>query len=335
MSSVLENWSEVLRTQNLSEDKEMDFGSRWLLIVRASVFPMTITSAAIGGLLAWGDPTVADASLGNFLLATLGLVLAHAANNMINDWFDLSGGVDSEGYVRTEYAPHPILSGLISKSGLVAAIVIVNLVDLAILWHFARTLGWGVVAFALAGLFVSVFYVAPPFKLKHHGLGEPGVFVVWGPLMIGGVYYVTAGSFAPWVLVASLPYALLVTTVLIGKHCDKYEADSAKGIKTLPVLLGRERSLFLNQFLMASFFALVTCLALVGTLPVWTLAVWAAFPRMVAVWKVFDEPRPSEPPESFPIWPLWYVAWAFLFTRFAGALFVAALVVGAIWPLSL
>ena len=37
MASVLENWSEVLRTQNLSPDKRMDLGSRWLLIVRASV----------------------------------------------------------------------------------------------------------------------------------------------------------------------------------------------------------------------------------------------------------------------------------------------------------
>jgi len=333
MASVLDNWSEVLRTQNLSDDKEMDLGSKWLPIIRASVFPMTITSAAVGGLLAWGDRNVADANGFHFVLALVGLVLAPAANNMINDYFDLAGGVDSEGYVRTQYAPHPILSGLISKGGLIAAIVATNLIDLAILVYFGKTLGMGVVAFALAGLFISVFYVAPPFKLKHHGLGEPGVFIVWGPLMIGGTYSVTAGSFAPWVLVASLPYALLVMTVLIGKHCDKFDADSAKGIKTLPVILGRERSLFLNQFLMVTFFALVTCLALVGTLPVWTLAVWVAFPRMMAVWKVFGEPRPSEAPDNFPIWPLWYVAWAFLFTRFAGGMFVAGLLVGAIWPL--
>jgi len=335
MSSVLDNWSEVLRTQNLSSDRKMDLVSRWLLIVRASVFPMTITSAAIGGLLAWGDPLVEDASLVRFLLALVGLVLAHAANNMINDYFDLAGGVDSEGYVRTEYAPHPILSGLVSRGGLIAAIVALNLVDLAILVYFVRELGMGVAAFALAGLFISVFYVAPPFKLKHHGLGEPGVFIVWGPLMIGGTYYVTAGSFAPWVLVAGLPYALLVMTVLIGKHCDKFEADSAKGIRTLPVILGRERSLFLNQFLMASFLILVSCLVLVGTLPIWTLAVWGAFPRMMAVWKVFGEPRPSEQPENFPIWPLWYVAWAFVFTRLAGGLFVAGLLVGAIFDVRL
>ena len=56
-----------------------------------------------------------------------------------------------------------------------------------------------------------------------------------------------------------------------------------------------------------TFFALTSCLALVGTLPVWTLAVWLAFPRMLAVWKVFGEPRPSEAPDNFPIWATYEV----------------------------
>ena len=48
--------------------------------------------------------------------------------------------------------------------------------------YLASVRGPLIVAFALGGLFVSVFYVAPPIRLKHHGLGEPGVFLVWGPL---------------------------------------------------------------------------------------------------------------------------------------------------------
>jgi 1,4-dihydroxy-2-naphthoate octaprenyltransferase len=86
--------------------------------------------------------------------------------------------------------------------------------------------------------FISVFYVAPPIRLKHHGLGEPGVFVVWGPLMIGGTYFAVAGGIRPEIFLASVPYALLVTTVLIGKHIDKHDADKARGIRTLPVILG-------------------------------------------------------------------------------------------------
>jgi 1,4-dihydroxy-2-naphthoate octaprenyltransferase len=153
--------------------------------------------------------------------------------------------------------------------------------------------------------------------------------------MIGGTYYVTTGALPPWVLVASLPYAILVATVLIGKHLDKLEADTAKGIRTLPVILGRERSLFLNQQLMLGFFVFVLCLVLLGTLGVATLLCFAALPRLWQVLKVYSQPRPESPPPDYPIWPLWYVAWAFLVTRRAGGLFVLGLLADAIYPIHL
>src|SRR6185369_5972100 len=184
---------------------------------------------------------------------------------------------------RTVYAPHPILSGLISKNGLLLAILVANLVDLWILLKLADARGWPVIAFALAGLFISVFYVAPPLKLKHRGLGEPGVFVVWGPLMIGGTYYVTAGTLPSWVWLASVPYALVVTTVLIGKHVDKYEQDGSRGIRTLPVLLGKSFSLRLNQLLMIAFYPIVAMLVLRGMLGAGVLLVALAIPRLLTV----------------------------------------------------
>ncbi|MFQ5418227.1 MAG: prenyltransferase [Myxococcota bacterium] len=332
MASSLQNWGEILRTQNLSSDRGMDTVSRWLLITRASVFPMTITSAAIGGFLAAADPA---ASWIYFAVAMVGLLLAHAANNMINDYFDLESGVDSDEYVRAQYAPHPVLSGLISKSGLLVAIAIVNILDLGILLYLTEARGYGVAIFALLGLFISVGYVAPPIQLKHRGLGEPGVAFVWGPLMVGGTYYATTGTLEPWVLVASVPYAILVTTVLIGKHVDKFDADSAKGIHTLPVILGKERSLFLNQQLMVTYFVFVLSLVMVGSLGVWTLLTFLALPRMWEVIKTYSKPRPSEAPPGYPIWPLWYVAWAFSLTRRAGGLFVLGLVIDAFYPIHL
>jgi 1,4-dihydroxy-2-naphthoate octaprenyltransferase len=329
MASTPQNWTEILRTQNLSPDRAMDQISRWLLITRASVFPMTITSAVIGGVLAAG---VSGANWVFFAAALIGLTLAHAANNMINDYFDLEEGVDTAEYVRTQYAPHPVLSGLISKQGLLLAIAVVNLLDLAILLFLTEQRGWPVPAFALLGLFISVFYVAPPVKLKHRGLGEPGVFIVWGPLMIGGTYYVTAGSLPPWVLVASLPYAILVATVLMGKHIDKLDADSERGIRTLPVIMGRERALFLTQELMVAFFVLVLCLVLLGTFGWYSLLVFAAMPQLLQALRVYNKPKPASPPDNYPIWPLWYVAWAFRLTRLAGALLVVGLIFGACFP---
>ncbi|TFH34996.1 MAG: prenyltransferase [Anaerolineales bacterium] len=329
--SVLSNWKEVLDTANLSPDKNMDPVSRWLIITRAAVFSMTATSGLIGGLLA---AALADtANYFNFALAVIGLVLAHAANNMINDYFDMEGGVDTDEYTRALYAPHPILAGLISKRGLLTAILTINLIDAAIMIYFAVTVGWPTLVFALAGLFISVFYVAPPIKLKHIGLGEPGVFIVWGPLMIGGTYFVTAGTLPPvGVWLACIPYALLVTTVLIGKHIDKREVDREKGIHTLPVLIGERPSLWLNQGLMVIYYLVTLLLVLSGTLGVWVLLVVLALPRLRQVLKIYNEPKPSEPPENYPVWPLWFVSAAFFHNKLAGGMFVLGLILNLVLP---
>jgi 1,4-dihydroxy-2-naphthoate octaprenyltransferase len=290
---------------------------------------MTLVSALIGGLLSVGH---AQADWGLFALSMIGLIVAHSANNMINDYFDVVGGVDTEGYVRTQYAPHPILSGLISKEGLLASIAFLNIVDLAVLAVVARSRGLPAIGLALTGLFISVFYVAPPLRLKHRGLGEACVAVVWGPLMIGGTYFVTTGRLPLWVLFASVPYALLVTAVLFGKHVDKIAADTAKGIRTLPVILGERRALAATRVMMVSFYFAIAGLVAAGVLGVWTLIVLAGIPQLVGTLRVFRQQPPERAPEGYPIWPLWYVAWGFRHTRRAGVLLVAGMILNALFP---
>ena len=327
LAGLLDSWRQIVATGNLPRNRVIDPVSRWLLITRACVFSMTLTSALIGGLLAAATAPVF--AWRYFALAVLGLLVAHASNNMINDYFDTVGGVDTAEYTRALYAPHPLLSGLISNAGLKAAILACNLADVAIGLILLRARGWPVAAFALAGLFVSVFYVAPPLKLKHHGLGEPGVFLVWGPLMVCGTYYVTAGTLPGWVWLASVPYAIAVTTVLIGKHVDKYEQDRARGIHTLPVLLGREPSLRLNQALMIGFYPVVLALVVSGHIGVGVLLVAAAIPRLRQVLRAYGQPKPAAPPPGYRIWPLWYVSLAFYHNKLAGGLFVLGLAVNA------
>jgi 1,4-dihydroxy-2-naphthoate octaprenyltransferase len=332
--SLIANWKEVLDTANLSPDKEMDTVSKWLIISRAAVFTMTFTSGLIGGLLA-----IAQADNPNWLnlvLAVLGLVFAHASNNMTNDYFDMEVGVDTEDYARALYAPHPVLSGLLTKTELMVAILVVNLIDAAIMVYLAFNVGWQVLVFAALGLFISIFYVAPPLKFKHHGLGEPGVFLVWGPLMIGGTYFVTAGELPTvGIWLASIPYALAVTTVLVGKHIDKITEDRDKGINTVPVIIGERASLWLNMAMMVVFYLVVGILVYTGTLGIWVLLVVLAIPRLMSVLKIYREPKPTEPPEDYPVWPLWYVSAAFYHNKLAGGLFVVGLILNLIIPFSL
>jgi 1,4-dihydroxy-2-naphthoate octaprenyltransferase len=219
---------------------------------------------------------------------------------------------------------------MITRRGLLTAALVVNAADLAILSVLFVARGWPVVAFALGGFLLSVAYTAPPLRLKKHGLGEPTVLIVWGPLMVGGTYYAATGHLPAEVVAASLPYALLCTAVLMGKHIDKIPWDERDGTHTLPVLLGEHAARVLTQAMMVSFYVLVALLVGLGTLPIAALIVVLALPKLVTVWEPFSRPKPSEPPEGFPIWPLWYAALAFVHTRRAGGLLVLGLVVGVI-----
>jgi 1,4-dihydroxy-2-naphthoate octaprenyltransferase len=306
---------------------QVDTVSKWLVLVRACVFPLTLTSAAIGGLLAVGDPGF-DPWL--FGLAGGGLLLAHAANNLMNDLFDLESSIDTQSYPRALYAPHPVLSGLISKSGLWGAALVVNILSLTVLVLLAVERGWTIVAFALSGFVVSAGYAAPPLRLKKRGLGEPSVFVVWGPLMVGGTYYAATGSIPGEIIAASVPFALLATTVLMGKHVDKLPWDEPRRIGTLPVLLGETAARSVTLAMMVGFYVSVAALVATRVLPLPTLVVVAALPRLIPVWRAYVRPRPSEPPKGYPVWPLWYAPAAFVHSRRAGALFLAGLGVAAI-----
>jgi 1,4-dihydroxy-2-naphthoate octaprenyltransferase len=334
LSERMRVWKTAYNTANLPEGMTSppDSISKWLVITRAAVFSMTVTSGLIGGLLAIGAQQLTGEVSVNWaylLLAIVGLVVAHAANNMINDYFDLEGGIDTDDYVRAQYAPHPILSGWVTKRQLGTAILIANAIDLAILAFFVSVRGPLVLLFALGGLFISVFYVAPPIRLKHIGLGEPGVFLVWGPLMVVGTFFVATGAIPSWVWIASLPYAILVTTVLFGKHIDKIEADRKKGVRTMPVLLGERNARLVAQLLMVAFYPIVIGSALVGWIGPWVLLVVLGIPRLVSVLRVFSKPKPEVEPHSYVGWPLWFVGQAFIHTRRAGALLILGLLLNA------
>ncbi|MGE2691747.1 prenyltransferase [Mycolicibacterium pulveris] len=325
--SRLSSWMYALRTTNPPPDGRIDFVTRWLVVTRAAVLPMTLFAGLVAALLAVGEPGLDWRWL---TLAIVGIVLAHIANNLMNDLYDTSTGLDEASYPRALYAPHPVLSGLVSKRTLVLAILAVNVADLAILVVLTWARGWPVLAFGLAGFVLSVAYTAPPLRLKKRGLGEPDVLIVWGPLMVCGTYYSAVGSVGWDIVLASIPYGLLCTTVLMGKHTDKIPYDEPRGIRTLPVILGAPRARTATLAMLVGFYVLVAVAVAVGAMPWPALLVLLALPRLAKLWPYFRRPPPDEPPPNFPVWPLWYAALAWVHVRLAGALLVAGLAIGAV-----
>jgi 1,4-dihydroxy-2-naphthoate octaprenyltransferase len=329
LSDRLSAWRHAFLTTNPPEQGVVDGVTRWLVVTRAGVLPMTLTSGIMAVLLAATAPVPVDWL--NVTLAVIGLVLAHLANNLMNDLADTQVGTDTEKYPRALYAPHPILSGLVTKKQLVAGVLICQVLDLAIMLTLVARRDWWIAAFALGGLFLSWAYTAPPLRLKRIGLGELDVLITWGPLMVGGTYYAGTGTL-PWqVLAAATVYALLPTSVLMGKHIDKLPFDAPAGTTTFPVLIGERAARLVTQGMILGFYAGVVALVIARALPWPALLVVLALPMAVKAVREFGKPAPKEPPANYPVWPLWWAPIAFLHTRRAGGLLLAGMLGWAIW----
>jgi 1,4-dihydroxy-2-naphthoate octaprenyltransferase len=176
-----------------------------------------------------------------------------------------------------------------------------------------------------AGAFFVLFYTYP---LKYIGLGEIAVILVWGPLMIGGTYFVTTGVWDWNVAAVGLPYAIGATTVIFGKHIDKLPDDRVKGIHTLPVLIGETAARWTVSVMLVLQYAIVVYLVVTGFLTPVVLIVAFALPRLRTALAAYARPRPAERPEWYPAqaWPLYLVHFAFLHNRRFGLLLLVGLV---------
>jgi len=299
----------------------LDVISRWLIATRSAVLVMTFISAAIAGLLAARD---GGFDLLLWLMVTVGLLFAHATNNLVNDLTDHLKGVDKDNYFRSQYGPQPLEHGLMTKSQVLLYTAVTGLIALAAGLVLVAARGEATLALLGAGAFFVLFYTWP---LKYIGMGEVAVIIVWGPLMVGGGYYVITGQISNAVLVASLPVALAATTVLFGKHIDKLDADAAKGIRTMPVLLGERNARYATIGMLTLEYVLVGALVWSGYMSWLLLSVLGALPWYRRALMVYGSPRPAAPPAIYPpnVWPLWYSAFAFQHTRRFGGLFLLGL----------
>lgn len=304
---------------------QLDVISKWLISTRAAVLIMTFLSAAIAGILAFLD---GQFNLLYWVLLAVGLVLSHATNNLLNDITDFNRGVDQDNYYRAQYGPQPLVHGLMNKRQMFTYAAVTGLLALSAGIALIALRGGLTTLFLGLGIFFVLFYTWP---LKYIALGEIAVLIVWGPLMIGGGYYVITGAWDWNIVIASLPYALGVTGVIFGKHVDKCAMDKAKHIYTLPVLLGEKTSRFAVLGIFALQYLSVVYLVITGFFHWVMLLVFFALRSLIKIFPMFKAPKPDEKPADFPdVWPNYFVAAAFVHNREFGVMFMLGLIIWAV-----
>jgi len=262
----------------------------WFLATRPWSFPMTFISITVGTLFAYFEGVF---NIFLYILTLIGSILAHAGANVLNDYYDTKHKVDMIDAPTAKYRPHPVLTGFMTlhKLGIFGAAIFSMAVAIGIYLTIIR--GLLILIFAGLGFVFAVSYSGGPFKYKYKALGELAVFFVWGPLMTLGSYYVQTGWISWKPIVTSIPIGLLVSAVLLADNMRDTDYDRKVGIKTLPIIVGKDLALKIYSVLVTIPYIFVIILVIFEILPLWCVATIITLPKSINLIRRFKVEIPE------------------------------------------
>jgi len=182
--------------------------------------------------MAFGD----DAFHGPAAIAAMAAaLLIQVGTNYANDYFDFIKGADTEDRVGPTRATQ---AGLVSPVAMRNAFLIVfGLVVIPTGFLMFRA-GWPVFIIALVSVISGALYTGGPKPLGYIGLGDLFVVVFFGPVAVGGTYFVQTLTINSGVLIAGLSPGLLATAILVVNNLRDIQTDTISGKRTLAVRFG-------------------------------------------------------------------------------------------------
>jgi 1,4-dihydroxy-2-naphthoate octaprenyltransferase len=220
------------------------------------------------------------------MLALVGAVLLHAFVNWFNDYWDYVVGVDRVGVGTTIYRPHALIEGIMEPRRLLTLGFSLAAVSILIGLYIALNGRPLALPIGVAGLLVGFLYSLPRVGFKYNALGEPAVFIAFGPLMFLGSFYAATGSLDLRALVTSAPLGMLITAVLLANNIRDVESDSKSGIKTLAIILGPRGSTILYSTLMLGSIAYTLTLIALRALPITSIITILILPQVANLTRV-------------------------------------------------
>ena len=207
--------------------------SIWLSAARPKTLPAATAPVIVGCALAVGDGAFA---LLPSLTALLGAILIQIGTNYANDYYDFVKGTDTATRVGPTRATQ---AGLVTPAQMKRATVLVFALALLVGWYLVQHAGWPILLIGLLSIAFGLLYTAGPFPLGYNGLGDIFVLIFFGPVAVGGTYFVNTLEFSSQSLIAGLMPGLFSVGILTVNNLRDIDTDRIAGKKTLAVRFGR------------------------------------------------------------------------------------------------
>jgi len=211
----------------------------WIIASRPKTLTVAIAPILVASAMAWED---GGFHLGAMLVCTLCAVLITIGTNFCNDYSDFIRGADTsdrKGPTRVTQA------GLIQPRHLKTATLVIFIVAAQLGGYLIYRGGFPILIIGVLSILSGILYTAGPWPYGYKGLGDIFVLIFFGPVAVGGAYYVQTLSLPPLVIIAGLATGLLATAILVVNNIRDREEDQMANKKTLVVRYGRTFGVFL------------------------------------------------------------------------------------------
>lgn len=239
----------------------------WILAARPKTLWAAVSPVVVGTALAI---EAGGFHAGAAIVALLGAVLIQIGTNFSNDYSDFVQGADTEervGPLRVTQA------GLVSPSAVRTAAIVVFGAAFASGMYLVWRGGWPILLVGVLSIISGILYTAGRNSLAYLGLGDLFVLIFFGPVAVGGTFYVQALSLPAFVVVAGLGPGFLAVAILLANNIRDVEQDRIAAKRTLVVRFGRNFGIGLYAACLAGAALVPVLLYLMGD---WRMGVLAA-----------------------------------------------------------
>lgn len=205
----------------------------WALAIRPKTLPAALSPVVIGACMAFGDGV---GHVPSVVAAAVGALTIQIATNLVNDYCDFKKGADTPerlGPVRVTQA------GLIKPEEVLRAAVLFFLIAAIACVFLVQRAGLAILVIGFFSILSGIFYTAGKKSLGYLGLGDIFVFVFFGPVAVGGTYFVQSLEINWAVTIAGLAPGFWSMAILAVNNLRDIDTDRKAGKLTLAVRFGR------------------------------------------------------------------------------------------------
>jgi len=204
----------------------------WILAARPKTLLASLSPVLLGSALAMEDGSF-DAMI--FLITLLTAAGIQIATNLVNDYFDFIRGAD----VSSRKGPTRVMQAqLVSAKAMKRAITIVFCITFFLGLYLVAKGGIFLLFLLCLSLLLAFLYTGGPYPLAYLGLGDIFVLIFFGPLAVGGTYFLQTQSWSLESLLIGLAPGALSTAILIANNLRDFEEDKRAKKRTLVVRFG-------------------------------------------------------------------------------------------------